>query len=159
MSLCEQRRRTPAFVTPHRRFSRVGFSCILVLCIACVSSPVVAKIKSVPALDDSYVPALAAADHFLQAWQSGDAENGMALLSSHAKEKATADVLDTFFSADSAANNRAYEIGRGKMLKRGRYGFPVVLVGAGRDAHARRRFSSLVLVNTGHNDWAVDRLP
>jgi hypothetical protein len=156
MSLCEQRRRTPAFVTPHRRFSRVGFSCILVLCIACVSSPVVAKIKSVPALDDSYVPALAAADHFLQAWQSGDAENGMALLTNHAKEKAAADGLDTFFSSKVSA----YEVGRGKQLKRGRYEFPIVLVSnRPKNSHPYRRFSSIVIVDTGHNDWAVDKLP
>jgi hypothetical protein len=72
------------------------FSSILVLCIAFLSSPLVAKIKPAPALDDSYVPALAAADHFLQAWQTGDVENGMALLTNHAKEKAAADGLDTF---------------------------------------------------------------
>ena len=118
-----------------------------------------AKERATPAFDSDYGAALAAADRFLQAWQSGDAENGMALLSSHAKEKATTDVLDTFFSAGTAAHNRAYEIDRGKMLKRGQYEFPVVLIGGAHGAHARRRFSSIILVNTGHNDWAVDRLP
>ena len=117
-----------------------------------------ARERVAPALDPDYGTALATADRFLQAWQSGDAENGMALLSSHAKEKATTDALDTFFSTDPA-NNRAYEIDRGKMLKHGRYEFPVALIVAARGVRARLRFSSIVLVNTGHNDWAVDRLP
>jgi hypothetical protein len=156
MSLCQQRRRSPAFVRSHRKFSRVVFSSILLLCFAFLSSPLVAKIKPAPALDDSYVPALAAADHFLQAWQTGDVENGMALLTNHAKEKAAADGLDTFFSSKVSA----YEVGRGKQLKRGRYEFPIVLVSnRSKHSHPYRRFSSILIVDTGHNDWAVDKLP
>jgi hypothetical protein len=94
---------------------------------------------------------------FLQAWQSGDVENGMALLTSHAKEKATTDVVEVFFSNSGGT---AYEIDRGKLLKRGRYEFPVVLVSAAsKSIRARRIFSSIVIVNTGNNDWAVDKLP
>jgi hypothetical protein len=89
------------------------------------------------------------------AWQSGDVENGMVLLSDRAKEKATTDVVERFFSNSGPS---AYEIGLGKLLKRGRYEFPVVLVGTSKN-HARRRFSSIVIVDTGKNDWAVDRLP
>jgi len=118
-----------------------------------------ARERATPAFDSDYVTALATADRFLQAWQSGDAENGMALLSSHVKDKTTTEALDSFFTADTAPNNRAYEIDRGKILKRGRYEFSVVLIGAAHGGQARRRFSSIILVNTGHNDWAVDRLP
>jgi hypothetical protein len=119
-----------------------------------------ARDRATPAFGPDYGSALAAADHFLQAWQSGDAENGMALLSSHVKERTTTEALDQFFGADALPNKRAYEIGRGKMLKRGHYEFPVVLMSrASQEGHARRRFSSIILVNTGHNDWAVDRLP
>jgi hypothetical protein len=46
----------------------------------------------------------------------------------------------------------------GKLLKPGRYEFPVVLV-LGGAKHPRRRFSSIVVVNTGNNGWAVDKLP
>ena len=54
----------------------------------------------------------------------------------------------------------AYEIARGKLLKPGRYEFPVVLViGSAKSPHTRRRFSSIVVVNTGNNGWAVDKLP
>jgi hypothetical protein len=118
-------------------------------------SPLAAKIQSAAGLDLGYVSALGAVDRFLQAWQSGDAENGLALLTSHAKEKATTDVIEKFFSNSSPS---AYEIGRGKLLKRGRYEFPVVLVGISKN-HAHRRFSSIVIVDTGRNDWAVDTLP
>ena len=106
--------------------------------------------------DSEYIAALAAADHFLQAWQSGDVESGMALLTSHAKEKVAGEGLDKFFSEPVSA----YEIGHGTLLRHGRYEFPVVLASsATKSSHARRRFSSVVIVNTGHNDWAVDKLP
>ena len=84
-------------------------------------------------------------------------ENGLSLLTGHAKEKVTADALEEFFSARGPL---AYEIDHGKMLKRGRYEFPVVLVsGAAKNMRVRRRFSSIVVVNTGNNDWALDKLP
>lgn len=107
--------------------------------------------------DPGYVEALAAADHFLQAWQSGDIGNGTALLTGHSKENATTDVLEDFFDGSRLS---AYEIGRSKLIKRGRYEFPVVLVSANKkSSRVRRRFSSVVVVDTGHNDWAVDKLP
>jgi len=120
-----------------------------------------ARDRATPALDPGYAAALAAADHFLQAWQSGDAESGAALLTSHAKDESTSAALDKFFeSADPVSGNRAYEIGRGKMLKRGRYEFPVVMIGdAATNRHSRRSSSRIIVVNTGHSDWAIDRLP
>jgi hypothetical protein len=133
---------------------------LLISCLSFLLSPLSAKTVSTktapPVLDASYLPALAAANHFLQAWQSGDAENGIALLTSRAKEVATTDGIDRIFSNSAAS---AYEIGRGKLLKRGRYEFPVVLVSIASSNRMRRRFSSLVIVNTGNNDWAVDKLP
>ncbi|MFZ0138490.1 MAG: hypothetical protein WAK89_15600 [Candidatus Sulfotelmatobacter sp.] len=137
----------------HRAFSRQ--LTWLVLCVLLLLSHVAAKTR-VSALDPGYVAALAAADHFLQAWQSGDLENGTALLSSHAKEAVTTEGVEAFFSAPVPG---AYEIERGK-LKRGRYEFPVVLVTeTTKGARARRRFSTIIVVNTGNNDWAVDKLP
>jgi hypothetical protein len=115
-----------------------------------------AKTRPGADLDPGYLPALATADRFLQAWQSGDVENGMALLTSHAKEKVTTDLLEGFFSNPSPS---AYEIDHGKLLRPGRYEFPVVLLGGTSNLHSHRRFSSIIVVNTGHNDWAVDKLP
>jgi hypothetical protein len=127
---------------------------LVVLFLLQVSS---AKAKPAPTLGPGYLPALAAADRLLQAWQSGDVENGMVLLTRHGKDVATADVIENFFSKERPS---AYEIGRGKLLKRGRYEFPVVLVTANaKNLHLRRRFSSVVVVNTGNHDWAVDKLP
>ena len=129
----------------------------LMLCVLffLLLSTLAAKAPPALGLEPGYVSALAAADRFLQAWQSGDMENGMVLLSGRAKEKATTDAVEKFFSNPGPS---AYEIGRGKLLKRGRYEFPVVLVGTSKN-HARRRFSSIVIVDTGKNDWAVDKLP
>jgi len=128
----------------------------LILCVSLLLSPLAAKAPPASAPDLGYVAALAAADHLLQAWQSGDVESGMVLLSSHAKEAATTDAVERFFSNSGPFG---YEIGHGKLLKRGRYEFPVVLVNAAKNNHAHRRFSRIVIVDTGHNDWAVDKLP
>ena len=108
-----------------------------------------------PSLGLDYVSALAAADHFLQAWQSGDAGSGIALLTEHAKKGLNADDLDKFFSASEPS---AYEIDRGKRVKRGRYEFPVVIVSRISNK-LHRKFSSIVILNTSNNDWAVDKLP
>ena len=84
----------------------------------------------------------------------------MILLTTHAKQLASTDGVERFFTD---AGPSAYEISRGKQLKPGRYEFPVVLVlggaGLGASKPPRRRFSSIVVVNTGHNDWAIDKLP
>jgi hypothetical protein len=104
--------------------------------------------------DSGYVFALGTANRFLHAWQTGDLEAGMALLGDNARRKHNSESLEQFFSGGS---DRAYEIDRGKGHP-GRYRFPVVLVtktGGG----LRRSFSEIILVNTGKNDWAVDKLP
>jgi hypothetical protein len=144
-----------AFVAPRSR--RLWLS--LLVFTSLLLSSLAAKTPPASTFDPSYLPALAAADHFLQAWQTGDVENGMALLTSHAREKVTTDVLEGFFS-NSNLSLAAYEIEHGKLLKHGRYEFPVVFVSAeSKNARAHRRFSSIVIVDTGHNDWAVDKLP
>ena len=121
------------------------------------STPLSVAAASKRAPDPGYVPALAAADHFLQAWQSGDVESGTALLSSHAKEAVTTEGVEAFFSEPVPGG---YEIERGKLLKHGRYEFPVVLVTeTTKGTRPRRHFSSIIVVNTGNNDWAVDKLP
>ena len=137
----------------HTAFPRpwpVFLSVVLLLALSAAKTPP-------SGVDPGYVAALAAADHLLQAWHSGDVENGMALLTGHAKETAGTDDVEKFFSNPEAA---AYEIVRGKAVKRGRYEFPVVLFSrAATNPRVRRRFSSIIVVNTGNNDWAVDKLP
>jgi hypothetical protein len=110
--------------------------------------------KPAPLSDAGYVFALGTANRFLHAWQSGDLETGMVLLSDHARRSYNAVNLEELFSGGS---ERAYEINRGKGHP-GRYHFPVVLVTkTGTGLH--RTFSEIVVVDTGKNDWAVDKLP
>jgi hypothetical protein len=104
--------------------------------------------------DPGYLFALAAANRFLHAWETGDLAEGMVLVSDGVRHSQNADSLENFFSA---ATDRAFEIrtGRGN---HGRYSFPVVLIhlqGSG----ITRKSSEMILVNTGKNDWAVDKLP
>lgn len=146
-----------AMLAPHS-LSRIPRWLPLLFMIWALLSPALAasKPRTTPALDPSYVPALATANHFLQAWQSGDIESGTVLLTTHAKESVSRDDLDRFFSNPDPSG---YEIDRGTLLKRGRYQFPVVLVTSTKNPRIRRRFSTIVIVNTGKNDWAVDKLP
>jgi len=99
--------------------------------------------------------ALAAADRFLQAWQGGDIETGLVMLTAQAKNRTSHDEIEQVFSTSTPS---AYEIDRGKLLHRGRYEFPIVLMSVS-TKKTRRRFARIVVLNTGHSDWAVDKLP
>jgi hypothetical protein len=110
--------------------------------------------RSPAPLDSGYVFALATANRFLYAWQMGDLETGMVLLSDPVRHSQNPEKLERFFAASSG---RSYEIARGKG-NRGRYSFPLVLVST-QGSQVRRRLSEIILVNTGKNDWAVDKLP
>lgn len=120
--------------------------------------------KQTASIDSGYLAALATANRFLYAWQIGDLENGMVLLSDNVRRSQGAEKLEQFFSGSP---DRAFEITRGNG-HRGRYRFPVVLVMkhlatkprvAKPDRGVQRTFSEIILVNTGKNDWVVDKLP
>ncbi len=104
--------------------------------------------------DPGYVFALGSANRFLHAWQSADLENGTVLLSDGIRHSQNADKLEEFFSS---GKDRGFEIGRGHGHA-GRYSFPVVLVTT-RGSHVTRRSSEIILIETGKNDWVVDKLP
>jgi hypothetical protein len=125
--------------------------------IVCILLAAIEATAADPTSSRAYLSALSAADHFLQAWQSNDAEAGMALLTNHAKQASTPDTMEAFFSNEPAS---AYEIGHGKLLKRGRYEFPVVWISrSAKNKRLQRQLSSIVVVNTGGDDWAIDQLP
>ena len=107
-----------------------------------------------PPADPSYVFALAAANHFLHAWQTSDLEDGTVLLSDGIRHSQNADKLEEFFSS---GKERGFEIGQGHGHA-GRYSFPVALVTT-RGLHVTRRSSEIILIETGTNDWVVDKLP
>jgi hypothetical protein len=77
-----------------------------------LTTPVWAGSNSHPAkqpipTDPGYVFALAAASHFLQAWQTGDLENGMVLLSDGIRHTQSTDKLDSFFRVVPTARLRS----------------------------------------------------
>jgi len=123
------------------------------------SAPLLAGSHNHPAKQDiptdpGYVFALSAASHFLHAWQTGDLENGMVLIGDGIRQSQNADKLEEFFSSET---ERAFEIARGRGHS-GFYSFPVVLF-TFRGAHVVRKASEIVLIETGKNDWVVDKLP
>jgi hypothetical protein len=139
---------------------RSPFAILLISSFAIVySAPLWAATRTAPsrasAAGADYIRALAAADRFLQAWQGEDVETGTVLLTSHAKNKINHDELDRLFTNSAPG---AYEIEHGKLLRRGCYEFPIVLL-SGSAKKSKRHFASIVVLNTGHNDWAVDKLP
>jgi hypothetical protein len=105
-------------------------------------------------VDPDYVFALAAADRFLHAWQTDDLETGMVLLSDRARHSQDPEKFEQFFAGSP---DRAFEITRGQGA-RGRYRFPVALITV-TGTRNRRRLTEIVVVNTGKNDWVIDKLP
>jgi hypothetical protein len=63
--------------------------------------------------------------------------------------------LQDFFSPGPQA---AYEIAHGKRLGAAQYVFPAVLFGFS-GAPSRPRYCKIIVIRTGKEDWAVDRLP
>jgi hypothetical protein len=111
-------------------------------------------------VDQDYVSALATAGRFLQAWQAQDQENVILMLSDHLRQRTEESAVEQFVTAPGGARP-AYELGRGKKLAPGRYQFPVTLF-AGAHSHGRwiqPRSSSMVVVKSGKDEWAVDKLP
>jgi hypothetical protein len=108
--------------------------------------------------DGNYVSALAVANRFLQAWQTQDHESGLMMLSDAAKNQTSIDRLEKYFSPD-ATTPRAYQITHGQKLKTGRYRFPVALLELKTGRVPRTRNSQLIVIQTGKDDWAVDKLP
>jgi hypothetical protein len=106
--------------------------------------------------DAGYVFALAAANHFLHAWQTGDLENGMVLLSDGLRHSQSADQMEDFFS-NAKTQIRSYEITTGHGNP-GHYTFPIVLV-TPRGSHLSRKFSEITMIEAGKNDWVADKLP
>lgn len=108
------------------------------------------------ASDPDYISALAAANRFLRAWQDQDHETGLLMLTDGAKQNISEERFQTFFSPGQAA---AYEIARGKKLEAGRYAFPITLFRSGSQPSRQPRHFRIILIRTGKEDWAVDKLP
>jgi hypothetical protein len=101
-----------------------------------------------------YVFALATAKRFQHAWETDVLETGMVLLSNHVRHSQDPEKFEQFFAGST---DRAFEIARGQGSL-GRYRFAVVLVTT-TGTRIRRRTSEIIIVDTGKNDWVVDKLP
>jgi hypothetical protein len=109
-------------------------------------------------VDSDYVPALAAADRFLHAWQTQNQEDGLTMLTDAAKQHWSEERLQEFFSP---GENAAYQISGGKKLKAGRYAFSVALLETSNavKGRLRKRFSEIIVTRAGRQEWVVDKLP
>jgi hypothetical protein len=123
-----------------------------------------ARKKSTPlptpptSINREYVSALSVANRFLQAWQGGDQEAALLLLSDAAKHQVSQEQLERMLSSSDSAF-RAYQISRGKKLGATRYAFPVTLIDAGQQRTLPHVHGSRIIVNLAGKEWAVDRLP
>ena len=127
---------------------------ILLFSLATTSIARTAHHVSRSSFDPAYGSALAAANRFLHAWQNQDHETGIVMLADTARQHASPESLQSFFSPGADA---AYEIAHGQRLKAGEYAFPLVLFGSAEGP--RPRYCKLLVVHAGKDDWAVERLP
>jgi hypothetical protein len=135
------------------------FILIAMLVVPTISLSAKPKHSATGVLDREYVAALATANRFLTAWQTQDPQTGIILLTDAAKRQVSEDRLQAFFAPGSEVQE-GYEINRGKKVAAGSYIFPVALFEIGPDRKlAHPRFSQIVVVNTGRDDWAIDKLP
>jgi hypothetical protein len=127
----------------------------VLFCIFLLSILSFAARKPAPAADPDYIFALSAADHFLQAWETGDYEAGVVMLTDAAKQNISEKEMDEFFAAEKQGM-RGFELSHGKKLDAGKYDFPVVLLeGKGKTP----RNSHIVVIKESKNEWVIDRLP
>lgn len=76
------------------------------------------------------------------------------MLTDAARQEVSDDKLQEFFSPGDHA---AFEIQRGRRINGGEFVFPVALFGT--TQNERPRASRLVIMRTGKDEWAVNRLP
>ena len=113
-------------------------------------------------IDQNYVLALSTANGFLCAWRRREQEAGLALLSPSLRSRHSEEEVRMWISGISNPHHEAFEIGRGKRLRDGRYSFEVRLyeqyTGA-KYRQKRRKATSIVLSMSMDGEWLVDRLP
>jgi hypothetical protein len=139
------------------RLSYVAKALLTVLMLVPLS-PAKVKPHTSPVVDQNYIAALATAHRFLYAWQNHDQETALLLLSDAAKNRVSEDQLSTLLE-DCAPTT--YEITRGKKVNSGRYAFPIALFqpSAGQHRWTHPHYSQLIILNTGKDRWAIDKLP
>jgi hypothetical protein len=139
------------------RILRVHIPIFLVLIVLLPHASARSRTSVTVAYDPDYSSALAAANHFLHAWQSEDHETSLIMLTDVAKQQTSEQGLREFFSGGPKA---ALEIGHGSKLKPGRYVFPIKVFALEPDPRkAHPHCTRIVVTKTGKDDWAIDKLP
>ena len=130
----------------------------LLLCWLPATAAGKSKSQRTTSVDQNYVAALATAHHFLQAWETHDQETAVLLLSDAARKHVSDEQLTNFLDEEAPA---AYEIAHGRKIRAGLYAFPIALFP--QSSEPRRaihpRYANLIILNTGKNGWAIDKLP
>ncbi|SRR6266567_970232 len=127
---------------------------VIVFCVVASWARIPRNSSRLHSDDPAYSSALAAANRFLQAWQTQDHETGIIMLTDSARQQTSPELLQIFFSPGAQA---AYEIAHGRRINPGEYIFPVVLFGV--SDKSRPHFSKIVVTRAGKDDWAIDRVP
>jgi hypothetical protein len=130
---------------------------LLLVLLACTAFLNASSRPAPRSVDQDYIAALIAANRFLQAWQTHDHETAILLLTDKVKRHTREDRLEAFFNPAAHAE-QAYEINAGKKLGPGRYIFRVTLFSSGQKS-SHPHASQLVIIRSGMNDWAVDKMP
>jgi hypothetical protein len=113
-------------------------------------------------IDQDYVQALSAANHFLTAWATRNEEDGLALLSLQLKNKYPEEYFRYYISGLSNPHHQAFEMGRGKRLSSGHFAFPVVMYECYtglKEIHNQLKPLTIVVVQSSPDAWLVDELP
>ena len=132
---------------------------LLLLIFLALGPPLAAGGRSASVrVDQDYIAALAAANRFLSAWQNQDHETAILLLTDKVKQHTKEERLNAFFTP-ATRTEQAYEISSGKKLRQGCYIFRVTLFNSGQPKSAHPHSSQLVVIRSGKNDWAIDKIP
>ena len=130
---------------------------LIILCLLLAQASARNRSPVLGGYDPDYSSALAAANHFLHAWQSEDHETSLIMLTDAAKQQISEEALREFFSGGPKA---ALEIGHGSKLKSGRYVFPIKIFALEPDPRkAHPHCTRIIVTRTGKDDWAIDKLP
>ena len=113
-------------------------------------------------IDQDYVLALSAANHFLSAWATRNEDDGLALLSPRLKNKYPEEYFRSFVSGVSNPHHQAFEVGRGRRLPTGAFAFPVAMYECytgQKEPYDHPKALTIVVIQSGPESWVVDELP
>jgi hypothetical protein len=139
------------------------FVCVLALMLA-MSSSAWGQRAQAPSIrvDDHYILALGAADRFLHAWATRDADLGRTTLAPAALARYSAEQTATLFQGVSSPHHESFEIGPGHALSPTKYAFDIIQYEYLTNMHVnqpRPTPARLVVIQVAADTWLVDEIP